>query len=307
MNAAVSAMSPRDTSIYLLLAAIWGGNFVLMKFGAPEFGPVPLAALRAAFAALFLLPVTLVGKHLPTVVRHWRALAVFSILNNVVPFILIAYATRFVSAGLASILNATMPLWVCLVAWIWFSERLGMLRIVGMAVGMVGVATIAWADVSTRSKDGYIAVTACLGGALSLGLAANYVKKHFSQMHPIPLTFGSSLFAAMLLAIPAGMAWPNDNPSVVAWAVVLLQATVSSAMASVLYYLLVERIGQTKAASIAFLIPVFAATWDSVFFRHVPSANSLVGATIVLAGSAMVTGFINVRMMRNWLQNQLKG
>jgi drug/metabolite transporter (DMT)-like permease len=297
MNAVVSGMSPRDTGIYLLLAAIWSGNFVLMKFGAPEYGPVPLAALRAAFAALVLLPVVFMGKHLSKVVQHWRALTVFSILNNVLPFVLFAYATRFVSAGLASILNATMPLWVCLVAWIWFSERLGLVRIAGMFTGMVGVATVAWADVVVKSDDGYLAVLACLGGALSLALAANFVKKHFAQMHPIPLTFGSSLAASLVLAIPAGMTWPDENPSVVAWAAVLVQATISSVLACVLYYQLVERIGQTKATSIAFLIPVFAATWDIIFFRHVPSANSLVGATIVLAGSAMVTGFIKASIM----------
>jgi drug/metabolite transporter (DMT)-like permease len=306
MNAVAFGMNPRDTGIYLLLAAIWGGNFVLMKFGAPEFGPVPLAALRAVFSALFLLPVALMGKHLLKVAQHWRDLAVFSILNNVLPFILIAYATCFVSAGLASILNATMPLWVCLVAWIWFAERPGMLRIVGMVVATAGVATVAWADVAVRS-DAYLAVVACIVGAVSLGLASNYVKKHFAQMHPIALTFSSSVAASLVLAIPAGMTWPDKNPSVVAWAAVLVQATISSALASVLYYQLVERIGQTKATSIAFLIPVFAATWDIVFFRHAPSANSLVGATIVLAGSAMVTGFINVTIMPNWLKNQLKG
>lgn len=113
-------MKIRDLCDLLLLAAIWGASFLFMRIAAPEFGAGPLMAGRVAVASLILLPVLFFRNkgqqsHTP---RQWRNFFVLGLVNSALPFLLFGYAAIFVTAGYSSILNATVPLWVALIAWL---------------------------------------------------------------------------------------------------------------------------------------------------------------------------------------------
>jgi drug/metabolite transporter (DMT)-like permease len=137
-------MKPFDLAELTLLAAIWGASFLFMRLGAHEFGAIPMAALRVAGASLMLVPLLAMRQGLGELRSAWKPLFVVSLLNCSVPFVLFSYAALSITAGLSSILNATTPLWGALVAWVWLSQRLSPLRMLGMAIGFAGVIFLAW-------------------------------------------------------------------------------------------------------------------------------------------------------------------
>jgi drug/metabolite transporter (DMT)-like permease len=160
-------MRTRDASELLVLAALWGGSFLLMRIAAPLFGPVVLIELRVGLAAALLLPVLAWRGHLGLLRRHFRALLFVGVTNSALPFVLYAWAALSVSAGFASIVNATSPLFAALVAWLWLKNRLSPAAIVGLLVGLLGVVILVWGKASFRVGGSGWAVMACLGATLN--------------------------------------------------------------------------------------------------------------------------------------------
>ena len=103
-------MRPRDIAELIALAALWGASFLFMRIAAPAFGPVALAALRVAGAALFLVPLLALRGQMPELVRHWRPIAVVGVTNSALPFLCFTYAALSINAGLSAIFNSATPL-----------------------------------------------------------------------------------------------------------------------------------------------------------------------------------------------------
>jgi drug/metabolite transporter (DMT)-like permease len=135
---------------FILLAAIWGASFLLMRLGAVEFGALPTAAMRVAVASLFLLPLLMLRGLAPQLHRHWKPVFVIGVLNSAIPFACFAYALLSITTGLSAILNATVPLFGALVAWLWLKDRPTGSRVLGLAVGFAGVAMLAWDKASFK-------------------------------------------------------------------------------------------------------------------------------------------------------------
>ena len=128
---------------FLLLAAIWGASFLFMRLATVEFGALPTAALRVTIAALFLLPIMLFQGLGPQLRQHWKPVLLVGLLNSAIPFACFAFALLHITTGLSSILNATVPLFGALVAWLWLGDRLDRTRILGLMLGFAGVALLA--------------------------------------------------------------------------------------------------------------------------------------------------------------------
>ncbi len=136
-------MKTRDLTDLLLLAAIWGASFLFMRMAVPAFGPVALAFVRVAGAALFLLPLLLLRGEAPVLRQRWRALLVLGLTNSALPFLLFGYAVYTLPAALAAIFNAATPLCTALIAWAWLGDPLNRWRSLGLALGFAGVAGLA--------------------------------------------------------------------------------------------------------------------------------------------------------------------
>jgi len=169
-------MTPRDLRDLLLLAALWGGSFLFMRLAVPELGPVALIELRLLVAALFLLPVLAIRGGLGLLARHAVPMTVLGVVNSALPFCLFAYAMISVTAGFASILNATTPMWGAIVARLWLGERLAPTRIAGLAIGFAGIVVLAWGKASFVPGGSGMAILAAIAGALSYGIAASYAR-----------------------------------------------------------------------------------------------------------------------------------
>jgi drug/metabolite transporter (DMT)-like permease len=288
-------MRTRDLLELLVLAAIWGGSFLFMRVAAPEFGPVPLVALRVGIAALCLVPFALVrargalrGRAVPV--------AVVGVINSALPFSLLAFATLSVTAGLASILNATSPLWGALVAHLWLKDRLTRGRVLGLALGLAGVTVLFWGRASFKPGGSGLAVIAALAATLSYGVAASYTKRRLTGANPLAVAAWSQFAAAVLLAPGALLLWPAHAISLRSWGAVLGLGVACTGFAYVIYYRLIAHIGPARAIAVTFLVPPFAIAWGGLFLGESVSPRMIAGALVVLAGTALTTGVVRFPM-----------
>jgi drug/metabolite transporter (DMT)-like permease len=285
-------MRARDLAELVLLAALWGASFLLMRIGAPEFGPVALMALRVGIAAVVLAPVVVLRAGMSGLRGRLRAVFIVGAINSAIPFCLLAYATLSVTAGFAAILNATSPLWGALVAHVWLDDRLTRSRILGLFIGMAGVVVLVWGRASFKPGGGALAVVAALAATLSYGIAANYAKVRLAGVNPLAVAAGSQVGATLLLAPVAIVLWPTNTVSFRAWGAVSILAVACTAVAYVLYFRLIRNVGPARAISVTFLVPLFAVAWGALFLGEALTVRLVLGAVVVLVGTALTTGLV---------------
>jgi drug/metabolite transporter (DMT)-like permease len=291
-------MSGRDTVELLVLAALWGASFLFMRLGAADFGPVALVFVRVALASVLLLPLMLARGEGAALRQHWRAVALVGLLNTALPFLLFTMAALVLTVSLMSVINATVPIWGALVAWLWLRERLGASRVLGLAVGVAGVAWLSWGKADFRPGEygvsPALAIAASVLATVLYGLAANISRRHLQGVPALAVAAGSQLAAAAFLLVPAVWRWPAVNPSPSAWWAALGLAMGCTALAYVLYFRLIAHVGATKAVTVTFLIPAFAMAWGWMFLAELPSGHMLVGCGVILLGTALSTGLLRL-------------
>jgi len=286
-------LSISDTLRLLFLAALWGGSFLLMRTSVGEFGPFALIELRITFAALFLLPLFQWRHPLGDLWAHKRALCILGIFNSALPFTLIAYSTLYLTAGFASILNATMPLFTALIAYWWINDSLSSAKLLGMLIGLVGVIILVWDKVSfLATPNELIAIAAGLGAACSYGIAVTYTKAKLSHIKPWTLATGSQVASSILLLPLALLFWPVHMPSASSWLGVAVLGIMCTGIAYVIFFGLIERIGPAKSSTITFLVPGFSVVWGAYFLSEVVTLSLVVACIFILTGTAIATGIL---------------
>ena len=266
-----------------------------MRVAAPEFGPVPLIAMRVGIAAVFLLVVLALRGGWRELYTNGWSLVVLGLLTSAVPFSLFAYAVLSLTAGFASVLNATVPLFGALVAYIWLGDKLGRMRVVGLAVGFAGVLVLVRDKFSFGAGGSGWAVLAGLGAAVLYGIAASYTKKYLSKVDPLINATGSQVAASGFLVIPAVLYWPERNPSLTSWASAIALGVACTGIALILFFRLIDRIGPAKAITVTYLIPVFGVLWGLLFLDEPVTRNMIIGCAIILLGTGLANGLIGAR------------
>ncbi len=284
---------------FVLLAAIWGSSFMFMKQGALALGALPTAGLRVGIAALFLLPILLARGHGPALRQHWKLVFVVGVLNSAIPFACFTYALLTISTGLSSILNATVPLFGALIAWVWLKDRPERLRMVGLAVGFIGVAMLAWGKASFKpnasgNSSGW-AVLAVLLACLCYGISASFTKRYMAGLPSLVSAGGSQLGATLALAPFAAWYWPQHPVPATAWLSVIALGVMCSGVAYILFFRLIERAGPARALSVTFAIPVFAVLYGVMLLGEVVTPWMLVCALVIVAGTALSSGLVGMR------------
>lgn len=286
---------------FVLLAALWGSSFLFMRLGASEFGPLPTAGLRVGLATLFLWPILLRQGHWPALRQHWRPILLAGVINSAIPFALFAWAVLHITTGLSSILNATVPLFGALVAWIWLGDRIGRLRWVGLALGFAGVALLAWrapAAIGLRSGPAGWAVAACLLASSCYAIAASYARRYLVGLPPLATATGSQFGATLVLAPLALWQWPAHPPGLRAWVAVVAIAVLCTGIAYILYFRLIAHAGPSRALAVTFLAPVFAVLYGVVFLGESVTAWMVGCGVVIVCGTMLSTGLIAPRGRR---------
>ncbi len=286
-------MKTRDLVDLFVLGAIWGASFLFMRVAAPEFGAIPLIFARVGIAAIFLIAVLARRGGLSQLYPNAAQLTFLGAVNSAIPFSLFAYAVLFVTAGFASVLNATAPLFGALVAFIWLRERLAPSRSVGLIIGFAGVLVLVWGRVSVAGDGGGIAVLAGLSAAVLYGISASYVKKRLSDVDPFVIATGSLIAATVMLFPLAILYWPQTPPGRVSWVSAVLIGVICTGIAYILYFRLLSRIGPSKTLAVTYLIPAFGVLWGHLLLDEPITASMVVGCTVILVGTTLATGMLS--------------
>jgi drug/metabolite transporter (DMT)-like permease len=289
-------MKPRDLADLLLLAALWGASFLFMRVAAPAFGPSALVEVRVTIAVAFLLPLLAWRGGVAELRVHAPTLAVVGVMNSAIPFVLFTYSTLTITAGFASILNATVPMWAALVGWLWLHERVRPAQWVGLAVGLAGVLVLVWGKIDLKPGGTQWAATLAIGAALlaslSYGVAANYTKRRLAGVNTVAVATGSQVAAALALAPFALATWPAEKIGARDWSAAIALGVACTGLAYILYFRLIDRIGAMRAASVTFLIPLFAVLWGAVFLGEAITLQMVAGGAVILVGTALALGIV---------------
>jgi drug/metabolite transporter (DMT)-like permease len=269
-----------------------------MRLGAAEFGPLPTAGLRVALAAAFLLPILLRQGQWPALRRHWRPILFAGLINSAIPFALFAWAVLHIATGLTSILNATVPLFGALVAWAWLGDRINRLRWLGLALGFIGVALLAWrapGGVSAGGSHAGWALLACLLASTCYAVAASYTRRYLTGVPALASATGSLLGAALVLALPTLWFWPATTPGLRAWGAVAAIAVLCTGIAYIMYFRLIARVGSSRALAVTFLAPVFAVLYGMLFLGEHVTPWMLGCGLVIVCGTLLSTGLMTWR------------
>jgi drug/metabolite transporter (DMT)-like permease len=276
----------------ILLAAVWGASFLMMRIAVPEFGPLPMIALRTGIAALVLLPIIIHRRQWRPMVREWRLLLILAASNSALPFVLFAFAIQNMTAGFAAVLNATAPMFSAIIAWRWLGDRMAPSRIAGLLIGFAGVLVLVWARNGLQVGDALLAPAMVLMATCSYGFAANYARARSGHIDPLVSAAGSMLAATLLLLPLALIDLPVNMPSRAAWAATTFLGVICTGLAYVMYFHMIARLGATRAVAVTFLIPAFGMFWGWTFLDESISAAMLGGALVIVCGTALTTGVL---------------
>ncbi len=297
MSTAINtAMSAREWAMLVTLSVLWGGSFFFVGVAVSELPPLTIVILRVGLAAIALwVLVAATGRALPRAPRIWLAFAAMGVLNNVIPFSLIVWGQTQIASGLASILNATAPLFTVMVAgWLLADERITPAKLTGVAVGLAGVVTIIGPGALGDLGANTLAQLAILGAALSYAFAAVFGRR-FKALGVDPLlTAAGQVSASTVLLLPVVLVverpWELATPgAATVWSVLAL-AVASTAFAYVLFFRLLASAGATNLLLVTFLIPVSAILLGVLVLEERLDGAQLAGMALIGAGLAVIDG-----------------
>ncbi|HYW57417.1 MAG TPA: DMT family transporter [Polaromonas sp.] len=292
-------MQTRHFLQLIFLSALWGGSFPLLRIASPAFGPWLLAGVRCVLAAVVLtLLMRLLREHWPPA-KAWRALGLLSLLTVVAPFVLFNWAALVIPAGYSAVLNATAPLFGVLGAAAAGEERLTSRRLLGCAVGFAGVALLVQLGPVAVTPQVVLAALACTAAAASYGFGAILMKRATLAYGPLPSSAAVHVAAALILLLPSGATLPAATFTMAAWIAVAVLGVLTSGLMYWVSMRLMREIPASAATSAAFMIPLFGVSWGGLFLGEPVTWGMVPGCMLILAATAMITGFNPFRNREN--------
>lgn len=285
-------MNRRHALTLLFLGMLWGGSFLFLRIAAPVLGAIWTIEFRVLIAGLAFLPILFYKKQIGVMLTHYKGLLIVGALNAALPFSLLAFAAIELTAGITSILNATVPIFSALFAYVVLKTRLGWSRTFGILLGFIGVSVLMlWRQQGDLPPASLVSIGAGLLAAISYVLAANYTKYRLADMPPLVFVTGSQLSAAILLLPLLPFSIPQQIPNTEVTLSVIALALFSTSLAFALYFELLKEIGPTQTLTVTYLIPVFAIIWGSWFLDETLTVSMLIGCAMIIVGTALANGF----------------
>ena len=295
-------MSGREWGTLLILALIWGGAFMFIGVAVRHVDPLTYVWLRLTIAAagMFLF-LKLKGEGLGLPREVWGSILLLALLNNALPFTLFGWGQTHIASGLASILNATTPIWGVLVAHFFTrDERMTPRKIAGVLLGFAGVAVMIGPTLLANVGTDALAQLACITAAFCYAVAVVWARR-FRRMGipPMSVTTGQ-LAAGALIMLPLAMVidqpWTQPLPPITAWGAIVALALLCTAFGYVLYFRLIDSAGATNALLVTLLVPPFAILFGSLFLGEVLAPQDFAGLALIAVGLAAIDGRILRRL-----------
>jgi len=289
-------MNGRDWLILGILAVIWGGAFFFIGVAVRHVPPLTYVWLRLTIAAAAMWGYLFFKGHklgLPKQV--WGSILLLALLNNALPFTLFGWGQTHIASGLASILNATTPIWGVLVAhFLTHDERMTPRKIAGVLLGFGGVATMIGPSLLASLGTSALAQVACVTASLSYALAAVWARR-FRRMgvSPLSVTTGQLTAGALMmlpLSILVDQPWTHPFPPLTAWGAIVALALFCTAFGYVLYFRLIETSGATNALLVTLLVPPVAIVLGALFLNETLAVQDFLGLGLIALGLAAIDG-----------------
>jgi drug/metabolite transporter (DMT)-like permease len=294
-------MTRRDWGLIVTLAILWGSGFTLIEIGLRSVPPNTLVFARMALAVPpLLLLLKIRGETLPGDFKSWEMLTIVGLLNVVVPFILFYWGMTQISTGLASILNATTPLWGVVAAhFLTRDEKATPARVIGVLFGVAGIAVMIGVDALKGMSSGILAQIACLIATLCYALGSIYGRR-FGQsgMTPLSIATGQVITSAIILlpiALFTDAPLSLPIPGMAFWLSTIAMAVFSTSLAYFLFFKLVESAGASNSLLVTFLIPIVAIVLGAVFLGERFSVNQGAGVVLIAVGLVLLDGRVLAR------------
>lgn len=291
-------MQLRYMGVLLLLGAVWGASFLFIKIGVAEMPPEVLVAIRLTVGALVLLGVLYArGLRIPLQRRLWADLLFMGFAGMVLPYEFITWGEQHIASGMAAILNATTPLFSVLLTYVWTrEERLNGQRSLGVVLGFAGVVVAVGVENLSVASASTQAQLAVLLAAFCYALTGIYARRAFRGM-PALIPAAGQLLTGALVIVPIALALhgiPSPLPSPLALGAVLTLAVLGTAVAYILLYWLLDRIGATRTSMVTYLLPPFALVYGALFLREPITSGAVLGLGLVVAGILLANGMIKL-------------
>jgi drug/metabolite transporter (DMT)-like permease len=279
----------RGIILFLSLGVAWGIPYLFIKIAVGELEPTMVVLGRSALAALLLLPLALYRKQVLPVLRRWRPMLAYTVIEIVVPWFFLSSAEQKLSSSTAGLLIAAVPLAGIAVAFL-MGRPAAMSRWnwLGILVGMLGVAAIVGLDVG-GSDLGSVAELAVVVVGYALGPAI--LSRWMSDLPGVGVT-AVSLAGAALVYLPVVLlsgAWPTAIPSAPVIVSIVVLAVICSALAFILLIALVGEVGPVRSTAITYLNPAVAILVGALVLGEQITVWTIVGFALVLGGSYLVT------------------
>ena len=288
-------MTAKNWALLMLLSLLWGSSFFFYKVLVAALPPVTVVLGRVGIAAIAMnLWLAASGQRMPATPGLWLRFMLLGFLNNVLPFILIAWGETRITSGMASILNATTPIFMVAVAhWGTEDEKLSWSKSAGIVLGIAGVAVLVGPDVfgGDSSVWGELAVVAA---SCTYAFGGLYSRR-FKDLPPLVAATGQISGGAVIL-LPLSLLldhpWRLPMPDMGAWASLLAIALVNTALAYFVYYRMLANAGVTYISLVTFLIPVIAVLLGTIFLGESVATQALAGMAVIALGLAAIDGRI---------------
>jgi len=285
-------MRTTDWLLLFVLSVLWGLTYFFAVIATHSVPPLTLVLLRVALAAMVLVPIVLLmGFRLPDNLATWRSLVILASLNNIIPFTLMFYGQPHVTGGLASVINATTPLFTILIARIFAQEPLSAAKIAGVLLGLAGVAVLMGPAAANMHATSLLGMSCFVGAAISYGVSALWLRR-FRDTPPMVSAASQLICSSAMMLLPASLerAWLLPMPPLPAIGAVLGLAVLSTALAYVLFFRISATAGATNVMLVTLLIPVTAVGLGAVFLGEAVTLHQIVGALIIASGLLIIDG-----------------
>ena len=280
-------MTRRGLAIFGAMCVIWGIPYLLIRIAVRDLSPATLVLARTSIAALLLLPIAAFRHELRPIVRHWSAVLAFAGVEIAVPWVLLGAAEQEISSSLTALLIAAVPLIGAVIARTTGErERLGLQSLLGLLVGLVGVATIVGLNLEGAGalpilEVGLVAVCYAVGPAI--------LQRRLAELPALGVIAASLAVTAVVYLPIAAFSFPQEMPSAkVIWSVLGL-AVVCTAIAFLLFFALIAEIGSVRATVITYVNPAVAALLGVAILGEHFTTGMAIGFVLVLLGSALAT------------------
>ena len=294
---AVPAPSPTSTRLdwilFVLLGFFWGSSYLFIKIGVESgLQPFTLVALRLLIGLALLVVVVAVAREaLPREARMYGHLAMMGLFSVALPFMLITWAEQSVDSSLAAVLTGAVPLFVIPFAAMFLpAERITLNAIIGIAIGLVGVAVVVGFDPASLAGNGLLAQLALIGAAASYAIGGVYARRNVHGLRPMIPALFQVAFGLILTGIPALLVerpWERGLAPEAIFAVVWL-GLLGSGAAYLVFFRLLRSWGATRTSLVAYLLPIWGLVLGAIVLREPIDARLLLGTALVIGGIALV-------------------